>query len=139
MQKSAMTLAMIVSVAAGAAASAAAAAAAEGGASEVEPRFWSTVPLTGDNSNSVYYTFLFFIPIVVALVLLDFAIFGTFASRGDNLNPVSRFFFHAREGLDKVRRVGWSKRRRTGPGFLRPGGGRFRPSPARPEPHRVAR
>jgi len=61
------------------------------------------------NGNNQWWTgALYIVPILVIIVLLDFAIFGTFASRADELNPVSKFFFHARNGLHLLR----NKRRR---------------------------
>ena len=61
------------------------------------------------NGNNQWWTgALYIVPILIIIVLLDFAIFGTFASRADELNPVSRFFFHARNGLHLLR----NKRRR---------------------------
>ena len=61
----------------------------------------ATLQLDGD--NNYIYSALILIPILIAIVVLDFAIFGTFASRSDELNPVSRFFFHARNGLQNIR------------------------------------
>ena len=61
------------------------------------------------NGNNQWWTgAIYIVPILIIIVLLDFAIFGTFASRADELNPVSRFFFHARNGLHLLR----NKRRR---------------------------
>lgn len=61
----------------------------------------ATLQLDGD--NNYLYSALILVPIILAIVVLDFAIFGTFASRSDELNPVSRFFFHARNGLQNIR------------------------------------
>ena len=61
----------------------------------------ATLQLDGD--NNYLYSGLILIPIVLVILILDFAIFGTFASRSDELNPVSRFFFHARNGLQNIR------------------------------------
>ena len=61
------------------------------------------------NGNNAWWTgAIYIVPILLIIVLLDFAIFGTFASRADELNPVSKFFFHARNGLHLLR----NKRRR---------------------------
>jgi len=69
-----------------------------------------------DGSNSYIQSALIIIPILIVIIVLDFAIFGTFASRSDELNPISHFFFHARNGLQSLR-----NRRRHGPyGHLRP-------------------
>ncbi len=92
--------------------------------------------LTGTGSDTGYYALLFVVPIVVGIVLLDFAIFGAFASRSSGLNPVSRFFYQAREGLAKVRRSGFGSDRRRRRKHQQQH--RFQ-SPARPEPNRVAR
>lgn len=70
-------------------------------ASEVEPRDGS-ITLNGNNNN-YWQSALIIIPILIIIVVLDFAIFGTFASRSDELNPVSAFFFHARNGLQSLR------------------------------------
>ena len=61
----------------------------------------ATLQLDGD--NNYLYSALILVPIVLVILVLDFAIFGTFASRSDELNPVSRFFFHARNGLQNIR------------------------------------
>merc|ERR1712048_369302 len=65
-----------------------------------------------DGSNSYIQSALIIIPILIIIVVLDFAIFGTFASRSDELNPISHFFFHARNGLQNLR-----NRRRHGYGY----------------------
>ena len=59
----------------------------------------STVQLSGSNSNTYLYSALLIVPVLAIIVLLDFAIFGTFARREDELNPVSNFFYHVRRGL----------------------------------------
>ena len=59
----------------------------------------STLQLSGSNSNTYLYSALLIIPVLAVIVLLDFAIFGTFARRADELNPVSNFFYHVRRGL----------------------------------------
>jgi len=56
-----------------------------------------------DGSNTYWQSALIIIPILVIIIVLDFAIFGTFASRSDELNPISNFFFHARNGLQSLR------------------------------------
>jgi len=63
-----------------------------------------------DGSNGYVQSALIIIPILVVIIVLDFAIFGTFASRSDELNPISHFFFHARNGLQSLR-----NKRRHGP------------------------
>ena len=66
-----------------------------------EPRD-GTLTLSGDNSN-YWQSAAILVPILIIIIVLDFAIFGTFASRSDDLNPVSNFFFHARNGLQNLR------------------------------------
>ena len=61
-----------------------------------------TITLSG-GSNNIWYNLVYVIPILLAIILLDFAIFGTFATRADSLNPVSRFFYQARIGLANIR------------------------------------
>ena len=68
--------------------------------SEVEGRDGS---ITLSGNNQWWAGAIYIIPIIIIIVILDFAIFGTFASRADELNPVSRFFFHARNGLHLIR------------------------------------
>jgi len=46
---------------------------------------------------------LLLLPLLVAVVVLDFGIFGAFAVKQDQLNPVSRVFYNVREGLNIVR------------------------------------
>merc|ERR1711944_241508 len=59
----------------------------------------STLQLSGSDSNTYLYSALLIVPVLAVIVLLDFAIFGTFARRADELNPVSHFFYHVRRGL----------------------------------------
>ena len=61
-----------------------------------------TITLSGGSSN-IWYNLIYVLPILAAIILLDFAIFGTFATRADKLNPVSQFFYHARQGLANIR------------------------------------
>jgi len=68
-----------------------------------------------DGSNSYWQSALIILPILVIIIVLDFAIFGTFASRSEELNPISNFFFHARNGLQSLR-----NRRRHGYGHQHP-------------------
>ena len=58
--------------------------------------------LSGDNNNFLQSAMIL-VPILILIIVLDFAIFGTFASRSDELNPISNFFFHARNGLQSIR------------------------------------
>ena len=75
---------------------------AEDQTSEVAQGRDGTITLN-DGSNSYWQSALIIIPILVIIIVLDFAIFGTFASRSDELNPISHFFFHARNGLQSLR------------------------------------
>ena len=68
-------------------------------ASDLEEGRTSTLQLSGSDSNTYLYSALLIIPVLAIIVLLDFAIFGTFARRHDELNPVSNFFYHVRRGL----------------------------------------
>ena len=98
-----------------------------------------TINLSGGTNSDFYTGLIYIIPIVLAIIILDFAIFGTFATRSDELNPISKFFFHAREGLH----IMMSRRRPYGPPPGPPrAGGPPHSNPyaqARPAPHRVAR
>ena len=58
-----------------------------------------TLQLSGSDDNTYLYSALLIIPVLAIIILLDFAIFGAFARRSDELNPVSNFFFHVRRGL----------------------------------------
>ena len=58
-----------------------------------------TLTLSGSNGNSYIYSALLIVPVLLVIVLLDFAIFGAFARRADELNPISEFFYHVRRGL----------------------------------------
>jgi hypothetical protein len=71
--------------------------------SEVQARDGTLTLSGGNNNNNMWTSALYLIPVLFLIVVLDFAIFGTFASRSDELNPVSRFFFHARNGLAILR------------------------------------
>ena len=66
---------------------------------DVEEGRTTTLQLTGSNGNYVLYSALLIVPVLALIVLLDFAIFGTFARRSEELNPVSNFFYHVRRGL----------------------------------------
>ena len=62
-----------------------------------------TISLSGGSGNSFWTNALYIVPLLAAIIILDFAIFGTFATRSDELNPVSQFFFKAKEGLHIIR------------------------------------
>ena len=63
----------------------------------------STSSSTSTYSKGLSATALFIIPLIVLIILLDFAIFGAFANRSDELNPVSEFFWHVKRGMDVMR------------------------------------
>jgi len=62
-----------------------------------------TISLSGSDTTSLFSNAIYIVPVLIFIILLDFAIFGAFASRSDELNPVSNFFFHAKRGLQIVR------------------------------------
>ena len=95
--------------------------------SAVEART-GTLQLSGTtNNNNLINNLVYIVPLLIIILILDFAIFGTFAQRSDNLNPVSDFFWHAKRGLQI-----WRQRRRNSQYYP--------PSDlARPAPGRVAR
>ena len=64
-----------------------------------------------DSGTSVLIV-LVVVPMLLAVMLLDLAIFGVFSDSPSNLNRVSRFFFHARNGAQIMRRDFFGKRRR---------------------------
>ena len=63
-------------------------------------------------SGSSVIMVLVVVPMLLAVMLLDLAIFGVFSDSPSNLNRVSRFFFHARNGAQIMRRDFFEKRRR---------------------------
>ena len=70
---------------------------------------------TGSSSTSTYSngltaTALFIVPLIVLIIILDFAIFGAFANRSDDLNPVSEFFWHVKRGMDVMRERNYQER-----------------------------
>ena len=67
---------------------------------DVEQERSGTLQLSGSSTSNTYvYSALLILPVLAIIILLDFAIFGTFARRADELNPVSNFFYHVRRGL----------------------------------------
>lgn len=62
-----------------------------------------TISLSGGSGNNFLTNAIYIVPLLAAIIILDFAIFGTFATRSDELNPVSQFFFKAKEGLNIIR------------------------------------
>lgn len=62
-----------------------------------------TISLSGSDTTSLFSNAIYVVPVLIFIILLDFAIFGAFATRSDDLNPVSNFFYHARRGLQIVR------------------------------------
>ena len=57
----------------------------------------------GGNSTTFFLSSLLLIPLLIGVVVLDFGIFGAFATRREELNPVSQFFFNIREGFNVIR------------------------------------
>ena len=57
----------------------------------------------GGNSTTFFLSSLLLIPLLIGVVVLDFGIFGAYATRREELNPVSQFFFNVREGFNVVR------------------------------------
>jgi hypothetical protein len=51
----------------------------------------------GGNSTTFFISSLLLIPFLIGVVVLDFGIFGAFATRREDLNPISRFVFNVRE------------------------------------------
>lgn len=86
-----------------------------------EARFGDLTINGGGATNDLLVTSALIIgPILAVIIVLDLAIFGAFARSDEDLNPISNFFFHVRNGLEIVRRrhasSGW--RRRTAPSWL---------------------
>ena len=65
-----------------------------------------SLTLSNTNTNSFLSNAIYVVPVLLAIILVDFAIFGAFASRSDELNPVSNFFYHVKRGLSIVRERG---------------------------------
>ena len=61
-----------------------------------------SLTLSNTNTNSFLSNAIYVVPVLLAIILVDFAIFGAFASRNDDLNPVSNFFYHVKRGLSIV-------------------------------------
>ena len=51
----------------------------------------------GGNSTSFFISSLLIIPFLIAVVVLDFGIFGAYATRKEDLNPVSKLVYNVRE------------------------------------------
>ena len=62
-----------------------------------------SVTLSDSTTTSFLQNAIYVVPVLLAIILVDFAIFGAFASRSDELNPVSDFFYHVKRGLSIVR------------------------------------
>ena len=61
------------------------------------------VTLSDSTTTSFLQNAIYVVPVLLAIIFVDFAIFGAFASRSDELNPVSNFFYHVKRGLSIVR------------------------------------
>lgn len=59
----------------------------------------ATVSLSGTDTTNFFSNAIYVVPILLLIIFLDFAIFGIFSNRSDDLNPVSNFFYHTRRGL----------------------------------------
>ena len=57
----------------------------------------------GGNSTTFYISTLLLLPLLIGVVALDFGIFGAYATRREELNPVSQFVYNVREGFNVVR------------------------------------
>jgi hypothetical protein len=51
----------------------------------------------GGNTTSFYISSLLLIPFLIAVVVLDFGIFGAYATRKEDLNPISKLVYNVRE------------------------------------------
>ena len=63
----------------------------------------TTVDLSSTAAASLAANLVYIVPVLIFIIILDFAIFGAYAKRSDNLNPVSDFFYHVRRGFGIVR------------------------------------
>ena len=61
------------------------------------------VTLSDSTTTSFLQNAIYVVRVLLAIIFVDFAIFGAFASRSDELNPVSNFFYHVKRGLSIVR------------------------------------
>ena len=61
-----------------------------------------TLSLTSNDASALLSNAIYIVPMVAFIILLDFAIFGAYASRSDELNPISDFFYHVRRGFSIV-------------------------------------
>lgn len=63
-----------------------------------------TISLNGNDASTLLGNAVYIVPVLLFIILLDFAIFGAYANRSDDLNPVSDFFYHVRRGFGIVSR-----------------------------------
>ena len=61
-----------------------------------------SLTVSNTNTNSFLSNAIYVVPVLLAIILVDFAIFGAFASRSDDLNPISNFFYHVKRGLSII-------------------------------------
>ena len=73
-----------------------------------EPRT-ATVDLSSTATSNIAANMVFIVPVLIFIIILDFAIFGTYANRSDKLNPISDFFYHVRRGATIVRNKAGSR------------------------------
>ena len=70
-------------------------------ASDLEERAGS-ISLNNSDASTLLGNAIYIVPVLIFIIILDFAIFGTYASRTDDLNPISDFFYHVRRGFGIV-------------------------------------
>ena len=70
-------------------------------AADLEERAGS-ISLNNSDASTLLGNAVYIVPVLIFIIILDFAIFGTYASRTDDLNPISDFFYHVRRGFGIV-------------------------------------
>jgi hypothetical protein len=60
------------------------------------------ISVNGSDASALLSNAIYIVPVMIFIIILDFAIFGAYASRSSDLNPVSDFFFHVRRGFNIV-------------------------------------
>ena len=69
----------------------------------------ATVDLSSTATSNIAANMVYIVPVLIFIIILDFAIFGTYANRSDKLNPISDFFYHVRRGATIVRNKAGSR------------------------------
>lgn len=72
-------------------------------ASELEGKS-GTLSVSGNDASQLFSNAIYVVPVLLFIIILDFAIFGAYANRSEDLNPVSDFFYHVRRGFGIVSR-----------------------------------